>query len=59
MVDVVPEEAIHEQEHRYINNRHHVGLLTLYNQYTSKASFSSSVHSDSAGRTQWLAYPRG
>jgi hypothetical protein len=58
MVDVVPKEAIHEQEHRYINNRHHVGLLTLYDRYTSMASFSSSVRSDSVGRTQWLAYLR-
>lgn len=59
MVDVVPEEAVHEQEHRYMSNGHHVGLLTLYNQYTTKASSSSFVRLDSVDRTQWLAYPRG
>ena len=59
MVDVVPEEAVHEQEHRYISNGHHVGLLTLYNQYMTEASSFSFVRSDSADHTQWLAYPRG
>ena len=29
MVDVVPKEAVHEQEHRYISNGRYVGLLTL------------------------------
>ena len=59
MVDVVPKEAVHEQEHRYISDGHHVGLLTLYNQYKTEASVSSFVHSDSVGRTQSLAYHRG
>jgi len=59
MVDVIPEEAFHEQEYRYLSTEHHVGLLTLYNQYTTEASFSSFVHSDSVFRAQWLAYPRG
>lgn len=59
MVDVVPEETVYEQEHRYISNGRHVGLLTLYNQYTTDASISSFVRSDSVGRTQWLAYHRG
>lgn len=31
MVDVVPEEAVHEQEHWYIGNEYHVGLLALHN----------------------------
>lgn len=44
MVDVVPKKAVHEQEHRYISNGHHAGLLTLYNQYTTEASVSSFVH---------------
>jgi len=52
MVDVVPEEAFHEQEYRYISNGHHVELLTLYNQCKTEASVSSFVHSDSVGRTQ-------
>lgn len=30
MVDVVPEEAIHEQKHWYISNGQHAGLLALY-----------------------------
>jgi len=59
MVDVIPEEAFHEQEYRYLSTEHHVGLLTLYNQYTTEASFSSFVHSDSVCRVRWWAYPRG
>ena len=59
MVDVVPKEAFHEQEHRYISNGQHVGLLTLHNQYTTEASVSSFVRSDSACRSQSLAYRRG
>lgn len=30
MVDVIPEEAVYEQKHRYITNGCHVGLLALY-----------------------------
>ena len=58
-MDVVPEEAVHEQEHWYISAEHHIELLTLYHQYTTETSSSSFVRSDSVDRTQWLAYPRG
>ena len=59
MVDVVSKEAFHEQEHRYMSSGQHVGLLTLYNQYTTEASVSSVVHSDFVCRGQSLAYRRG
>lgn len=39
MVDVVPEEAIHEQKPWYMNNGCYVGRLALYDYYKTRLVF--------------------